>query len=95
MTTKSDTPIQRLIDSSSHCMVEDGAGKIHAAVKAKISDLRILELEYASLREAAAMLAAGPTEEEVGTAAAVASIEAYGEHAQKLARAVLRWKDGK
>ena len=47
------------------------------------------------IREAAAMLAAGPTEEEVGTAAAVASIEAYGEHAQKLARAVLRWKDGK
>lgn len=42
-----ETSVQRLIDTSSHCMVEDGAGNIHPAVKAKVSDLRQIERELA------------------------------------------------
>jgi len=34
--------VQRIIDRSSHCMVTDGAGAVHSAVKAKISDLLAL-----------------------------------------------------
>jgi len=45
----SDTPktVQQIIDGSSHCMVRDGTGDLHDAVKAKISDLRQIERQLA------------------------------------------------
>lgn len=43
--------VQQIIDRSSHCMVQDGTGKWHSAVKAKISDLRQLENEAADALE--------------------------------------------
>lgn len=47
MTRPTPLTIQQIIDRSSHCMVTDGAGQIHDAVKAKLSDLRTLERELA------------------------------------------------
>ena len=49
----SDTPktVQRIIDGSSHCLVCDGNGDLHDAVKAKISDLRQIERQLAEARK--------------------------------------------
>lgn len=43
--------INELIERSSHCIVTDGAGNVHSAVKAKIEDLRAIEQEIARLKE--------------------------------------------
>ena len=45
-----ETPtVQQIIDRSSHCMVEDGARTLHDAVKAKVSDLRLIERKLAQM----------------------------------------------
>ena len=38
-----DELFDRLLNRSSHCMVQDGAGKLHDAVRAKLSDLHALK----------------------------------------------------